>query len=249
MGNNTSASSDDAGAPATSMEMNDSPMKHRRNASGNSEIYDDDDFESEDDTSLKKKSIHTQQRNNNNNNNTLEEDEDEIWNEVEQQNVTPSSQHASHTSHTSHTPAVVSPSTGPWERWEAACQDRTKSKMLRRDQAVEIRLLKELKQCTVAARNHKSIISSSSSSSIQTTTTLTTLRTKAFSLQAALRTVVLLCSAEYTTAESKASPSGNDIPMMLNLSNLILDAVDAFTPLLSSKKNGKKKYPDTAAIE
>ena len=244
--NNTSASSDDAGAPATSMEMNDSPMKHRRNASGNSEIYDDDDFESEDDTLLKKKSIHTQQRNNNNNNNTLEEDEDEIWNEVEQQNVTPSSQH---TSHTSHTPAVVSPSTGPWERWEAACQDRTKSKMLRRDQAVEIRLLKELKQCTVAARNHKSIISSSSSSSIQTTTTLTTLRSKAFSLQAALRTVVLLCSAEYTTAESKASPSGNDIPMMLNLSNLILDAVDAFTPLLSSKKNGKKKYPDTAAIE
>ena len=177
------------------MDRTENSTDSRPNISGNSEVY-DDDFEQDN-------------SNTSNTSNTSSIDDPIV---------------SSSTAKTKTTmPTATSPSTGPWERWEDACKNRNKSRMLRSDQAVASRLLREFSQSTSAARDHHRAPS---------VLTLDSLRSKSFSLQAALRTVVLLCVAEKTMVV-EASSGGEDIPMMASLPRLILDTIEHFTPLLA----------------
>ena len=71
-----------------------------------------------------------------------------------------------------------------------------------------------------------------SSSSFKTEDTL---KSKSFSLQAAMRTVVLLCSGDYSKF-STTSDISQDIPLTPDLPRLILDTMEHYIPLLTSTK-------------
>ena len=104
------------------------------------------------------------------------------------------------------------PSVGPWERWEAAASakgEQNRASMLRRDSALSSRLRKDLSQGIEAAK-------------LVTNMETSSLRARAFGLQAALRTLVFLCGAERDVDLEQQVSSGNksggtqylDIPLI-----------------------------------
>ena len=124
------------------------------------------------------------------------------------------------------------PSVGPWERWEAAASakgEQNRALMLRKDAAVAIRLKKELSQSISAART----MSMSRTRSRQEGSSL---RGRSFGLQAALRTLVLVCGAESdenVEHNSGRTETGIDIPTSPDLPSLVMELIDSYLPMLS----------------